>query len=94
MSKSRILHYELIVSGRVQGVGYRYSAINQANKLGIRGYVKNMPGGTVKLEIEGTDTAVELMLKWCRKGPGTAHVENISIYEGSPKGYKTFQVKY
>lgn len=94
MTNTEIVHYELLVSGRVQGVGFRYSAINYGNKLGIRGYVKNMSDGRVKLQIEGSKTAVDLMIKWCQTGPSTANVENVSIFEGVPKGYTTFKIKY
>ena len=94
MSEKSIKHYDVVVTGRVQGVGFRYSAFNQARKLGINGYVKNLFSGDVKLEIEGSETATDLMLDWCRQGPTTSRVENANISEGNIKNYNTFEVRY
>ena len=94
MSEKVVKHYDVIITGRVQGVGFRYSALNQAEKLGIKGYVKNLFSGDVKLEIEGSEMATRLMLDWCRQGPTTARVENANISEGNLKSYNNFEVRY
>ncbi len=88
------VNYRIEVHGRVQGVGYRYSAINMANRLGVKGYVKNMGSGTVLLEIEGNHHAVDEMIAWCRIGPGTGNVDELQIYESKCKAYTNFKVKY
>lgn len=69
----------VIVSGRVQGVAYRYYAKNIANQLGVTGWVKNLINGDVELIIEGLPDAVEKMILWCKKGPSLARVEDIKI---------------
>lgn len=94
MKKRKIVHFDIHVRGRVQGVGFRYSAQNQAIALGINGFVKNLPNGDVYLEIEGSSLASELMLTWCRSGPGTGHVDEIAISEGAVKNYTGFRVNY
>jgi len=87
-------HYSVEIEGRVQGVGFRYSAVNQAAALGITGYVKNLPSGNVYLEIEGPENAVLKMLRWCHSGPSTARVERVSDYKGELKNYDSFRVMY
>lgn len=84
----------ITVTGRVHGVGYRYSAVNMAERLGLKGYVKNQYNGTVLLEIEGSELAVEQMIHWSKEGPGTAHVSEVHVREGSVKNYESFSVKY
>ncbi len=92
--RNNIFHYNIEVRGRVQGVGYRYSAQNQARVLGIKGFVKNMQRGSVYLEIEGTKTATDLMINWCQKGPGTGKVDDLEIVQGPVVNYNTFVVQY
>ena len=89
----KILHTTLEVSGRVQGVGFRYSAQNQANKLGIKGFVKNRPNGNVILEIEGSALQLNAMIRWCRTGPPLARVEEVKEWSGEVKGYDRFQIR-
>ena len=92
-SDQKILHITLEVSGRVQGVGFRYSAQNEANKLGINGYVKNRPNGNVKLEIEGSAAQLNTMIRWCRTGPPLSRVEQVKEWSGEVMGYDTFQIR-
>jgi acylphosphatase len=68
---------KLKISGRVQGVGFRYFVYRNAEKLGVKGYVKNTPEGDVEAVLEGEKSAVESMKALCRKGPRGAVVENI-----------------
>ena len=88
----RIVHYDITVYGRVQGVGYRYSAENMARQFGVSGIIKNMYDGSVYLEIEGTPASTGLMIEWCREGPRSARVINISVFEGNLKGYESFRI--
>ena len=62
------------ISGYVQGVAFRYSAIRQAKHLGVTGWVKNLRDGRVEALIEGEDFPVKQMVDWCRHGPRGAHV--------------------
>jgi acylphosphatase len=79
----------LTIFGQVQGVGFRYHFSEQAQRLGIAGWVRNRRGGSVEAMIEGTPAAVESMLAWARAGPPAASVERLEISpaEGSFAGF-------
>lgn len=87
-------HLNIIVKGRVQGVGFRNSAKHQARFLGVKGYVKNTMDGNVFIEAEGNDNALAEFVKWCRKGPSFAMVDEIEVTEGSVKPYSGFEARY
>ena len=89
-----LFHYKITVFGRVQGVGYRYMAMNMAKQLGLKGYVKNMYNGTVEMEIEGTEESVDEMIHWCKSRSAPGNVDDIDITEGVIVNYKTFEVRY
>ncbi len=65
------------VYGRVQGVGFRYYTQKKANELGITGFVKNRPDGSVYIEAEGEEDKLELFIDWCEVGPSWAHVTKL-----------------
>jgi len=67
----------VIISGRVQGVGFRYHTVRQAAKLGLTGWVRNQPDGRVEVMIEGEEQDVQQMLVWCTHGPAFAKVSSI-----------------
>jgi acylphosphatase len=67
----------LVISGFVQGVGYRYSAHDEATSLGLRGWVRNRRDGTVEALVEGEDTAVASFVAWCQRGPRSARVDRV-----------------
>lgn len=69
------LHLRIV--GRVQGVGFRESMRQQAQGLGITGWVRNCLDGTVEAVISGDEAAVSAMLDWCRRGPPLARVEKV-----------------
>lgn len=83
----------VLVSGRVQGVGYRYSTVHEANRLGVSGWVRNLPDGRVEAAFEGTKAAVEAMIKWCHKGPPDAVVENVAVEFETPEGLQGFETR-
>jgi acylphosphatase len=62
------------VQGIVQGVGFRYAAINKARALRLRGYVRNMSDGSVEVLAEGTSEALSSLLAWLKRGPSGARV--------------------
>lgn len=74
-----------IVSGRVQGVSYRASCASEARRIGVVGWVRNLPDGTVELEAEGTSDQVARFLAWCEQGPPAARVERIAVEDQPPK---------
>lgn len=86
-------HKNITISGRVQGVGFRCSAKSVANSMGIKGYVKNIPGDKVYIEAEGTDVQLRLFLQWCYKGPSHARIRDVQITEGKMIDYKHFEIK-
>ena len=69
----------LAIFGQVQGVGFRYHFSEQAQFLGITGWVRNRRGGSVEAMIAGTPEAVEAMLAWARRGPSAAQVERVEV---------------
>ena len=73
----------LTISGRVQGVGFRYHMIRAARELGITGWVRNRRDGTVEAMIQGSPEAVEAMIAWAQRGPRGAKVTDVRITEGS-----------
>ncbi|AYG04119.1 acylphosphatase [Gryllotalpicola protaetiae] len=70
-----------VISGDVQGVGFRYSARERARRLGVAGWVRNLPDGSVEAEVEGEAGAVERMLAWLDRGPSGARVASVAVTE-------------
>lgn len=81
MTDTRTVH--LLITGRVQGVGYRAWAHHQAELRGLRGWVRNRTDGSVEAVVSGERRAVELMIDACRDGPGMALVEGVEVEEGA-----------
>ena len=73
----------LQISGRVQGVGFRYHMRRVANEFGITGWVRNRRDGSVEAMVAGAPDAVEKIIAWARRGPGHAVVTTVEIGEGS-----------
>lgn len=88
-----ITRAHVFVSGTVQGVGYRFSTVDQANQLGISGWVRNLPDDRVEAVFEGTPAAVEEMIHWCHKGPPAAVVKNVAVEYKESEGIRGFQIK-
>ncbi|MCG8471631.1 MAG: acylphosphatase [Desulfobacterales bacterium] len=82
----------LKISGRVQGVAFRYHTRLEAQRLGVSGWVRNVSDGTVEALLEGTDVAVDGLVAWCHKGPAMAEVEDViqvqESYDGSQDGFE------
>jgi len=75
----------LVISGRVQGVGYRYWMREQAEPLGVSGWVRNRSDGSVEAVVEGDATAVSALIAVCRSGPPGAAVADV-IATAAPEG--------
>jgi acylphosphatase len=69
----------IIVSGMVQGVGFRYYVYNRALRLGLSGYVGNLYDGNVEIEVEGERSLIEELIKEVKIGPRAAHVTDVRI---------------
>ncbi|WP_310529717.1 acylphosphatase [Nocardioides sp.] len=82
------------VTGRVQGVGFRYYTAEKARSLGVVGWVGNEPDGSVALHAEGADEAVAALVEWCRSGPAMARVRNVAVLETAVTGATTFEVRH
>lgn len=87
-------HYKIRVSGRVQGVGFRWSCIRVARQMFITGFVKNSYDGSVYIEAEGEEEDLNKFIVWCRKGPDYAWVDDVDIVEGELNDYDSFDVRY
>jgi acylphosphatase len=73
------IRVHVFVSGRVQGVGYRYCTVNEARRLGVNGWVRNLPDGRVEAVFEGSRTVVEQIIRWCHQGPIGAVVKDVAV---------------
>ena len=86
------IHREAVVHGKVQGVWYRASTQQKATELGLVGWVRNQPDGTVRLVAEGPEVAVQALLDWCHVGPPHAVVSKVEVSAGEIVGFQTFEV--
>lgn len=86
----------LTVTGRVHGVSYRARALEQARMLGLAGYVRNLPDGTVDILAEGEAERLEEFVAWCRKGPPLAKVSHVAVLaeEYVPSEHERFLIRY
>ncbi len=84
----------LLISGKVQGVGYRFWTLQQAKKLGIVGWVKNLPDSRVEAVLMGNHSSIETMVKLCESGPPPAKVDNISVSWIKYEEMKEFEIRY
>ena len=80
------------VSGRVQGVFFRASCAERAAELGLSGWIRNIADGDVEAVFEGTDAAVEQIVRWCREGPPLARVDRVDVVDETPTGESGFRV--
>ncbi len=87
------IHQNLTIRGKVQGVFFRDAATTKALSLGLTGFVRNQPDGTVYAEIEGTEQAVGDFVVWCYQGPAGSEVEKVDVQAGQKQGFKSFEVK-
>ena len=82
------------VQGRVQGVGFRYYTEQQANRLGITGWVRNCSDGSVEVLICGDESQTKAMLSWLKHGPPSASVRDINVKKTNTPAGLDFRVTY
>ena len=70
---------QVVVTGRVQGVGFRWSALDRATAFGVAGWVRNLHDGSVEAVASGPEAAVDALIDWAQRGPPAARVERIDV---------------
>ena len=88
-------HAHVIISGRVQGVSFRFATLQAAKEKKITGWVQNLPDGTVEAVFQGPEERINAMLEWCRQGPPLARVTNLAI-DRRTRGddFDQFEIRY
>ncbi len=91
LTNPQVVCVKVRVSGRVQGVGFRYWTADEARALGLVGYVRNLPDGGVEALFEGPAEIVQVMVEKMREGPALARVKNL-VRDPAPEksGYTEF----
>lgn len=85
----------VLISGKVQGVFFRAYTEEEANRLGIKGWVRNLPDGRVEAVFEGEDEAVDKMIAWCHRGSPHSRVTHVEVIEEPYTGeFKDFRIRY
>ncbi len=83
----------LRIEGRVQGVFFRYSTVEEAVRLRLGGWVRNCPDGSVEVVAEGPRQNIEDLIRWCHHGPPGARVHNVRIQREDYKGeFENFRI--
>lgn len=84
----------LTISGKVQGVFFRHNTHKVGHKLGLTGFVRNLPNGNVEIIAEGDEEKLEQLIQYCKIGPRWANVENVEVkYEDSKNEFDSFSVR-
>jgi acylphosphatase len=83
----------LLIKGKVQGVFYRATAKEVAERIGITGWVKNTPEGHVEATVSGTENQVQEFIAWCRQGPQKAVVTGVDVQDVPDEFFTGFSVK-
>lgn len=90
-----VVRVHLFISGRVQGVFYRSNAMQEAMRLGLTGWVRNLPDRRVEAVAEGDEERVEDFIRWCRRGPPLAIVRDVEVRrEPATNWFETFEIRY
>lgn len=87
-----IKHFNFLVKGKVQGVGFRFSCMEKAYKFKIVGFVTNRKDGSVYVEAEGTEQNLAKFREWLQKGPAWARIKEVEEEPGLIKDYHSFEI--
>lgn len=88
-------HAHIVISGRVQGVGFRMYAVDQAEELNLTGWVRNRDDGCVEVVAEGEETDVDAFVEWCKSGPESAEVSATRVTFSEPnEEFDAFTIRY
>jgi len=88
------VQYEIIVHGRVQGVGFRAAASRKARSLQLKGFVENLPDGSVRAVINGKTQQCNQFIHWCREGSAYSWVEKLDLKEMKADRTQPFFIRY
>ena len=88
-----VVRDRVVVTGRVQNVTFRDSTRKQAQRLGLVGWVRNLPDGSVAAELEGPRAAVDEVVAWMGRGPLLAAVDEVVVTPVAPTGEESFEVR-
>jgi acylphosphatase len=94
MTTQSIIHKEITIKGRVQGVGFRINAKRVADSMHVQGQVKNLLDGSVWILAETTPDVMEDFIAWCKSGPATAVVKEVDITDGDVQHIQGFTILY
>jgi acylphosphatase len=84
----------ILIEGRVQGMNFRYNTQQQATKLGLVGFVRNLSDGRIEIEVQGDEDKVEQMLAWCQQEPHGKYIKSILFRRDEPvERYTEFVVR-
>ncbi len=92
MTRPAVYAAHIRVRGLVQGVSFRASFARVASELGVRGWVKNKPDGSVEAHVEGDRGAVLQVVSWARHGPPRARVDRVDVEPVRPREYHGFRI--
>jgi len=84
---------KLRIYGKVHRVGFRFSAMQQAYKIGVNGFVQNVDDGSIYIEAEGEEGKLEEFIAWCKAGPLGARIDKILMEEGTVCNYPSFDIR-
>jgi acylphosphatase len=89
-----MVRYRVLITGQVQGVNFRAACRRMALQHGVRGWVRNLPDGSVEASFEGSADDVRQLLDWTRHGPRLAIVADVAVQAEHPEGLDTFLIRY
>lgn len=89
-----IARHRYLIEGRVQGVGFRYATIRMAERLGLTGWVRNLPDGRVEVEAHGDDRAMDALENWLWEGPTHARVSRVTRTDADQADHGTFRARH
>lgn len=88
-----MIRRKFLVSGRVQGVFFRAACKDEADRLGVKGYARNLRDGRVEVVAEGSEDAVEQLARWCHAGPPRALVTKVESFTEPPEQLTSFRAR-
>ncbi|MEK7212606.1 MAG: acylphosphatase [Patescibacteria group bacterium] len=88
-----MVHRNITIHGRVQGVFFRHHMRLLAEELGIKGFIHNQPEGSIYIEAEGRADIVDDFIEQCRRGSPKSEVEKVEVSEGPLEGFEYFEVR-